>query len=360
MDVVCRICNSNYEVMHLECIEYIDRCSCVIEDGDEFFCAGCQVEFEFNGHDKYDEFDELDYYSSNKELIYNTFKSQTQLFDNSPYSGSSKAIVPACTHEKEKIELFDGTIIYCSSYKSPLEEEKVADYGLYADYVWRPIHRNEHISWPDYKIPDNLEIALDQIEEAYFRSKEYKEIVQIGCIGGHGRTGTILACMQVLAGNGAVSGQDAVKFVKETYCKKAVETDLQQWFVEFAYAYWYNQNPPPKPQVTIGKKIETTKPDKNRICLPEEHYAMIIKGHKKCLVKDVCALFDLDLRKYHREGFASVNKSMVLEAASLYPEVGGKCDQGDHFDMMSEGKTECQYKGLDCETWEDDERSWSM
>jgi protein-tyrosine phosphatase len=54
------------------------------------------------------------------------------------------------------------------------------------------------------------------------------ELVEIGCLGGHGRTGTALACLAVLSG---VPAGDAVGWVRATYCAKAVETDEQEAFV---------------------------------------------------------------------------------------------------------------------------------
>jgi protein-tyrosine phosphatase len=54
------------------------------------------------------------------------------------------------------------------------------------------------------------------------------EAVEIGCLGGHGRTGTALACLAVLAGT---PPDDAVAWVRATYCEKAVETDAQEQLV---------------------------------------------------------------------------------------------------------------------------------
>jgi len=51
---------------------------------------------------------------------------------------------------------------------------------------------------------------------------------EIGCLGGHGRTGTALACLAVLAGH---SPADAVAWVRTHYCDHAVETDDQAAFV---------------------------------------------------------------------------------------------------------------------------------
>lgn len=54
------------------------------------------------------------------------------------------------------------------------------------------------------------------------------EQVELGCIGGHGRTGTALACLAVLTGCPA---SEAVAWVRASYCQKAVETAGQEAFV---------------------------------------------------------------------------------------------------------------------------------
>ena len=52
--------------------------------------------------------------------------------------------------------------------------------------------------------------------------------VEVGCLGGHGRTGTALACLAVLTGH---PSRDAVAWVRSSYCAKAVETQGQEAFV---------------------------------------------------------------------------------------------------------------------------------
>ena len=55
-----------------------------------------------------------------------------------------------------------------------------------------------------------------------------KERVEIGCYGAQGRTGTALACLAVLCGH---PPDDAVRWTRETYCVRAVETPDQEAFV---------------------------------------------------------------------------------------------------------------------------------
>ena len=66
------------------------------------------------------------------------------------------------------------------------------------------------------------------VDEAH-RALERGETVEVGCIGGHGRTGTFLAALLVKIEQ--LSGDEAVKRVKETYCPDAIETPEQQGMV---------------------------------------------------------------------------------------------------------------------------------
>lgn len=61
---------------------------------------------------------------------------------------------------------------------------------------------------------------------------EQGERVEIGCIGGLGRTGTALACMAILAG---VPADRAVAWVRAHYKPRAIENPAQaQWVHRFA------------------------------------------------------------------------------------------------------------------------------
>jgi protein-tyrosine phosphatase len=143
-----------------------------------------------------------------------------------------------CHHAMEPVLIPDPNsretvTIYCSAgrYRDDIRSD-IPDFGLYADSIWSPPRgRNEFVDWPDFGIPRNSETARLQIIDAFIRACE-GERVEIGCIGGHGRTGTLLACMVVLAGH---KPQDAVRWVRRNYCSHAVETSEQGEWVEWFY-----------------------------------------------------------------------------------------------------------------------------
>ncbi len=55
--------------------------------------------------------------------------------------------------------------------------------------------------------------------------------VHVGCIGGHGRTGMVLAAVCQLMGE----APNATQWVRDNYCEKAVETQIQVDFLDEVY-----------------------------------------------------------------------------------------------------------------------------
>jgi hypothetical protein len=74
----------------------------------------------------------------------------------------------------------------------------------------------------DGNVPTSLEDTMLLLEYLADNLKAGKKI-HIGCIGGHGRTGTILAALvHQMTGN-----KDAIAYVRANYCEKAVESTTQ-------------------------------------------------------------------------------------------------------------------------------------
>jgi hypothetical protein len=82
------------------------------------------------------------------------------------------------------------------------------------------------LRWPDFGLPADPAAALLTLTEAWQRAAT--ERVEIACAGGHGRTGTALACLAILDG---VPAATAVAFVREHYDQRAVETPSQRRYV---------------------------------------------------------------------------------------------------------------------------------
>lgn len=127
------------------------------------------------------------------------------------------------------IALPDGTPILAASFDAhdPYSRERDPDYGLYLDRRWQPPWKHEHVDWPDFGIPGDAVSFLVALRKALTRARA-GQLVEIGCSGGHGRTGTALACLAVLSG---LSSAEAVGWVRRAYCGEAVETTEQEVFV---------------------------------------------------------------------------------------------------------------------------------
>jgi protein-tyrosine phosphatase len=131
----------------------------------------------------------------------------------------------------------DGTRVRASSISDRRVDDPERTFGLYLDDGWEPTWPATVIDWEDFGLPANPELAAQQIVDAFGRARS-GELVEVGCLGGSGRTGTVLACMAVLAG---VPSPDAVAWVRASYRPEAVETADQEawvrWFAEWVTAY---------------------------------------------------------------------------------------------------------------------------
>ena len=130
----------------------------------------------------------------------------------------------------------DGSRVRAASIVDRRVDDPDRAYGLYADPCWEPTWPADVIAWRDFGLPENSEVAAQQIASAFSRARR-GELVEVGCLGGSGRTGTVLACMAVLAG---VPSSDAVAWVRAAYRPEAVETAEQEewvrWFAQWSLA----------------------------------------------------------------------------------------------------------------------------
>jgi protein-tyrosine phosphatase len=130
-----------------------------------------------------------------------------------------------------EVTLPDGTSVRASRILDRREDDDQRDFGLYMDERWQPTWPAEVIEWPDLGVPTAPDTAATQIRAAFTRARAGKR-VEIGCLGGQGRTGTVPACMAVLAG---ISAPEAVTWVRNNYSATAIETAEQEdWVLWFA------------------------------------------------------------------------------------------------------------------------------
>lgn len=127
------------------------------------------------------------------------------------------------------VELADGSKVSAVSFDetASYERESLPDFGVYLDHRWNPPWAHLHVAWPDFDVPADESALRTALEDLLDRARAGQQ-VELGCLGGHGRTGTALACAAVLTG---IARDEAVSWVRSCYCENAVETREQAEFV---------------------------------------------------------------------------------------------------------------------------------
>ena len=128
----------------------------------------------------------------------------------------------------DRVAIADGVEVVATSFdvSDPYQRTDLPDFGLYLDDRWDPPWPHQHLAWPDFGVPDARELTA-ALDDVLGRVRQ-GATVEIGCLGGHGRTGTALACLAVLSG---VPADQAVAKIRKDYCDRAVETSDQESFV---------------------------------------------------------------------------------------------------------------------------------
>jgi len=129
---------------------------------------------------------------------------------------------------RSRVALPDSTELTGVSFgsASPYARDAPPDFGLYLDERWRPPWSHDHLDWPDFGVPDDPYLVVTVLGSLLDRAQAGQR-VEIGCYGGHGRTGTALACLAILCG---LPPNEAVSWVRSEYCERAVETERQEAF----------------------------------------------------------------------------------------------------------------------------------
>jgi hypothetical protein len=143
------------------------------------------------------------------------------------WEAAGRPIVQPHAH-RDEVTFADGTTVVGVRFlvDDPYKRDQAPTFGLYLDQRWAPPWDHAHLRWVDFGVPDATELRV-ALEDVLDRSRR-GEHVEVGCLGGHGRTGTALACLAVLTGT---PPGEAVAWVRAAYCEKAVETDEQRAFV---------------------------------------------------------------------------------------------------------------------------------
>jgi protein-tyrosine phosphatase len=172
------------------------------------------------------------------------FDGPTHSRPSSSWLPKQKSFLPTCRHWREAVDVRDGVVVFASAWFDRPNRYRVdmdwPEVGLYLDGSWasaalvsspgfRPPFVKRRRSqlviypWPDLGLPRDprrFKRALRWVLEQASAGRR----VEVGCAGGHGRTGTTLAGLLVLQG---VSPREAVRQVRRSYCDEAIESREQ-------------------------------------------------------------------------------------------------------------------------------------
>ena len=358
----CPSCTFTTNLACTQCGSGIYSCGC--HDWNEWYCFTCEREFITGDSVPLDSylFDENEYSDNTWDI---------SLVDP-PTKLSKSPSLPAHEHKHQPLTLPGGSlVVHCSQLWNDRPEADQPDFGLYAETKWNPTWRNEFINWPDYGIPKDLATACIQIGSAYVMIEDGSD-VEIGCWGGHGRTGTILACMVLLDMRGEWTADQAIAWVKTSYCDKAIEVDEQKWFIKYFSNKHYG---------TVLPDISTVSKHSNPSlfssshgnasnqqyqvganCSALDHYAMYLRGHRKCATKEACRWWQADLDNFELDSFptGSVTDNdlgryeLKFSGKIIDTDFAKSHDQTQHYAMFRKGWESCALLGSDCGYWEED------
>lgn len=163
------------------------------------------------------------------------------------------ALKPHCNHWMVPFEIDAGKRVYLSGHSTPVSVSKgkaQPTAGVYLDSGWirergatlltntaiRDDCRDDeravlYVPWPDMGvIPYRTLSAAVVWSLTHIGPTESK--LEIGCVGGHGRTGTMLGAILIYHGR---NGTEAIDEVRKRYCDKAIETKGQEELLHSLY-----------------------------------------------------------------------------------------------------------------------------
>lgn len=131
-------------------------------------------------------------------------------------------------------ELPDGSWVRGRGLRRPAPGQPFPEFGLYLGVGrFRARHDpaltwpHDWLAWPDFRLPRDPATAVEAIRALHERARAGHR-VEVACGGGVGRTGTVIACLAVLAG---VPPAEAVAWTRAHYHPRAVETSGQRRWV---------------------------------------------------------------------------------------------------------------------------------
>ena len=177
-----------------------------------------------------------------------------------------------CEHWRSPIAIGKWKVVVSASFdkSTPASYDQTPDFGVYLATTWgasittTPDFPTEELgmktvypclfyNWTDMKAPRDARIV--ELVGWMKTTIESGKIIDIGCVGAHGRTGTMLALLLIdIEGLGA---KEAIAAVKERHCSHAIETWEQE---DYIYG-WAGEPKPARPKaaardIALGRTPE--------------------------------------------------------------------------------------------------------
>lgn len=251
-----------------EQFEYVDCPTCksgeftyIYDDDKTLFCMGCNKEFSYDDANlKVEVADSSDNsylskeFAETKKVADNYFKKEETLFKQntipgfSPGGSSRYYTYKSCTHNAQHVIAGRGWGVYAG--KKDNVKDSAHKFDVVMNLTWASIkekhdipipelkkwedyhcsYKEIRIDWPDYGVTYLPRLFWEELI-AYLQKNKKKMLVF--CLGGHGRTGTAVACMMVV-GLGYTDKQ-AINWVRRHYCSSAIESIAQENYIKAIY-----------------------------------------------------------------------------------------------------------------------------
>jgi hypothetical protein len=133
-----------------------------------------------------------------------------------------------------RVTLPDGSSVLAQGRLGLVDSHRpiTPGYAVYLDHRWADDPEVRWpcvlVEWPDFGLPSDEDGFFGVVDDLYRRARA-GELVEVACYGGIGRTGTVLACLAVLAGIDDPGA--SVLWVRTNYHSSAVETSDQEALV---------------------------------------------------------------------------------------------------------------------------------
>jgi hypothetical protein len=170
------------------------------------------------------------------------FKSK---YKHSKHDFTSHMFKQQCQHAMDEFTLLEDFKIYLSGRRGNKVKEQPT-IGCYMDSGWvnsmfmvtpncptndnlltSPSNPYMYIQWPDMKGIPLMEYSQAVVWCISRLFEGHK--LEIGCFGGHGRTGTLLAGILVYQG---MNADEAISKVRKDHCVNAIETKVQEELIQ--------------------------------------------------------------------------------------------------------------------------------